>query len=44
MPRRLRITAVSRPWVKETLLKLRMDPAPGLAAVDVAGLGQVKGG
>jgi NAD(P)-dependent dehydrogenase (short-subunit alcohol dehydrogenase family) len=36
MPRRLRINAVSPPWVKETLLKLHMDPAPGLAAADVA--------
>ena len=36
MPRRLRINAVSPPWVKETLVKLRMDPAPGLAAADVA--------
>ena len=36
LPRRLRINAVSPPWVKETLVKLRMDPAPGLAAADVA--------
>jgi NAD(P)-dependent dehydrogenase (short-subunit alcohol dehydrogenase family) len=36
MPRRLRINAVSPPWVKETLVKLRMDPAPGLSAADVA--------
>ena len=36
MPRRLRINAVSPPWVKETLIKLRMDPAHGLAAADVA--------
>ena len=36
MPRRLRINAVSPPWVKETLVKLRMDPAHGLAAADVA--------
>ncbi len=36
MPRRLRINAVSPPWVKETLVKLRMDPAPGMAAADVA--------
>jgi len=36
MPRRLRINAVSPSWVKETLVKLRMDPAPGLAAADVA--------
>ena len=36
MARRLRINAVSPPWVKETLVKLRMDPAPGLSAADVA--------
>jgi NAD(P)-dependent dehydrogenase (short-subunit alcohol dehydrogenase family) len=36
MPRRLRINAVSPPWVKETLVKLRMDPTPGLSAADVA--------
>ena len=36
MPRRLRINAVSPPWVKETLVKLGMDPSPGLAAADVA--------
>ena len=36
MPRRLRINAVSPPWVKETLIKLGMDPSPGLAAADVA--------
>ncbi len=36
MPRRLRINAVSPGWVKETLVKLRMDPAPGMAAADVA--------
>jgi len=36
MPRNLRINAVSPPWVKETLVKLGMDPSPGLAAADVA--------
>jgi len=36
MPRRLRINAVGPPWVKETLLKLHMDPAHGMAAADVA--------
>jgi NAD(P)-dependent dehydrogenase (short-subunit alcohol dehydrogenase family) len=36
IPRRLRINAVSPPWVKETLVKLGMDPAPGLSAADVA--------
>jgi NAD(P)-dependent dehydrogenase (short-subunit alcohol dehydrogenase family) len=36
MPRRLRINAVSPPWVKETMVKFGMDPTPGLAASDVA--------
>ncbi len=36
MPRRLRINALSPGWVKETLVKLRMDPAHGMAAADVA--------
>ena len=36
MPRGLRINAVSPPWVKETLVRLHMDPAPGLSAADVA--------
>jgi NAD(P)-dependent dehydrogenase (short-subunit alcohol dehydrogenase family) len=36
MPRKLRINAVSPPWVKETLLKRGMDPAPGIAASVVA--------
>jgi NAD(P)-dependent dehydrogenase (short-subunit alcohol dehydrogenase family) len=36
MPRNLRINAVSPPWVKETMLKLGMDPTPGLASADVA--------
>jgi len=36
LPRNLRINAVSPPWVKETMVKLGMDPSPGLAAVDVA--------
>lgn len=34
--RGLRVNVVSPPWVKETLEKLEMDPAPGLAADDVA--------
>jgi NAD(P)-dependent dehydrogenase (short-subunit alcohol dehydrogenase family) len=34
--RGIRINVVSPPWVKETLLKLQMDPSPGLAAEDVA--------
>jgi NAD(P)-dependent dehydrogenase (short-subunit alcohol dehydrogenase family) len=36
MPRKLRINAVSPPWVKETMIKLGMDPTPGLASADVA--------
>jgi len=36
LPRKLRINAVSPPWVKETLVKLGRDPSPGLASADVA--------
>ncbi len=36
MPRRLRLNAVSPPWVKETMVKLGMDPTPELAAATVA--------
>ena len=36
MPRKLRINAVSPPWVKETMVKFGMDPSPGLASADVA--------
>ncbi len=36
LPRRLRLNAVSPPWVKETMVKLGMDPTPGLAAAAVA--------
>jgi NAD(P)-dependent dehydrogenase (short-subunit alcohol dehydrogenase family) len=36
MPRKLRINAVSPPWVKETMVKLGLDPTPGLASADVA--------
>lgn len=36
LPRGLRINVVSPPWVRETLLKLGMDPAPGQPAADVA--------
>lgn len=36
MPRKLRINAVSPPWIKETLAKLRMDLSIGLAASEVA--------
>lgn len=36
MPRGIRINVVSPPWVKETMVKLGMDPTPGVAASDVA--------
>ena len=36
MPRRIRINAVSPPWVKETMVKFGMDPASGLASATVA--------
>jgi NAD(P)-dependent dehydrogenase (short-subunit alcohol dehydrogenase family) len=36
MPRRLRINAVSPPWVRETLLKLGMSSTTGLPSADVA--------
>ena len=36
LPRRLRINAVSSPWVKETMIKLHMDPTPGMASAVVA--------
>lgn len=36
MPRRVRINGVSPPWVRETLLRLHMDPNPGLPAAAVA--------
>jgi NAD(P)-dependent dehydrogenase (short-subunit alcohol dehydrogenase family) len=36
LPRNLRINAVSPPWVKETMVKLGMDPSSGLASADVA--------
>jgi NAD(P)-dependent dehydrogenase (short-subunit alcohol dehydrogenase family) len=36
LPRKLRLNAVSPPWVKETMTKLGMDPTSGLASVDVA--------
>ena len=35
MPRKLRINAVSPPWVKETMVKLGMDPISGLASAEV---------
>lgn len=31
-PRGIRVNAVSPPWIKETLLALKMDPAPGISA------------
>ena len=36
MPRKIRINAVSPPWVKETMVKYGMDPTPGLASAVVA--------
>jgi NAD(P)-dependent dehydrogenase (short-subunit alcohol dehydrogenase family) len=36
LPRKLRINAVSPPWVRETMIKLGMEPTPGLASADVA--------
>lgn len=36
MPRGVRINAVSPPWIKETMVKLGMDPTPGLSADDCA--------
>jgi NAD(P)-dependent dehydrogenase (short-subunit alcohol dehydrogenase family) len=36
MPRGLRVNAVSPPWIKETMVKLGMDPGPGLSADDCA--------
>ena len=36
MPRMLRINAVSPPRVKETLVKLGMDPSAGLPSAEVA--------
>ncbi len=35
-PRRIRVNAVSPPWVTETLLALKMDPSQGLPAAVVA--------
>ena len=34
--RDLRINVVSPPWIKETMVKLGMDPTPGLAAASAA--------
>ncbi len=36
LPRKLRINAVSPPWVKETLIRLSMDPTAGLASAEVS--------
>jgi NAD(P)-dependent dehydrogenase (short-subunit alcohol dehydrogenase family) len=36
MPRKIRINVISPPWVKETMIKLGMDPTPGLASAEVA--------
>lgn len=35
-PRKIRVNAVSPPWVAETLLALKMDPSQGLPAATVA--------
>jgi NAD(P)-dependent dehydrogenase (short-subunit alcohol dehydrogenase family) len=35
-PRGVRFNAVSPGWIKETLVKLGMDPTPGLSAADCA--------
>jgi NAD(P)-dependent dehydrogenase (short-subunit alcohol dehydrogenase family) len=35
-PRGIRFVAVSPPWIKETMVKYGMDPAPGLSAADSA--------
>jgi NAD(P)-dependent dehydrogenase (short-subunit alcohol dehydrogenase family) len=36
LPRGIRVNAVSPPWVKETLLALKMDPSLGMPAATVA--------
>jgi len=36
LPRGLRINVVSPPWIKETLVALKMDPSPGLPAAACA--------
>lgn len=35
-PRHIRVNVVSPPWVTETLVSLKMDPAPGMPAAEVA--------
>jgi len=36
MPRGLRINVISPGWIKETMVRFGMDPAPGLSAADCA--------
>ncbi|QYM78121.1 short chain dehydrogenase [Horticoccus luteus] len=38
LPRGIRVNVVSPPWVTETLIAYKMDPAPGRSARDVAEL------
>lgn len=38
LPRGIRVNVVSPPWVTETLIAYKMDPAPGRPAKDVAEL------
>ncbi len=35
-PRRIRVNVVSPPWIRETLLAMKMDPSQGLPAAAVA--------
>jgi NAD(P)-dependent dehydrogenase (short-subunit alcohol dehydrogenase family) len=35
-PRGIRVNVVSPPWIRETLLAMKMDPAPGLPAAAAA--------
>jgi NAD(P)-dependent dehydrogenase (short-subunit alcohol dehydrogenase family) len=35
-PRKIRVNAVSPPWVTETLIAFKMDPSGGMPAADVA--------
>jgi NAD(P)-dependent dehydrogenase (short-subunit alcohol dehydrogenase family) len=35
-PRKIRVNVISPPWITETLIAYKMDPAGGLPAVDVA--------
>lgn len=37
LPRGIRINAVAPGWVRETLAAMKMDPAPGIPAAQVAG-------